>query len=299
MSDEQPIRATVVIPTCDGGPLLAEVARAVLEQEVPWPFELLVIDSSSTDGSLACLEETPARILTLPRTAFNHGETRNQAARAARGEFVVFLVQDATPIGRQWLRRLVEGLELYPGAVGGYARQRARPDADLPLRRRIEAWTPAGRAPVIKRTTPEAWRRLSPHERLRLAAFDNVCSVVRRQHLLAHPFPALEFGEDVCWGEEQLLAGHALLYIPMAEVWHSHRRGYWEHLRRAQVEHALLMRRFGLVAVPGLRALALQSLGVVASGVRRGPRGVGRQLAELAGQYLAARSGRRRPPFSH
>ncbi len=283
-----PFKTTVAILTRNEGPRLARAVRGVLAQETREPFEVLVVDSSSTDGSLSCLEGTPARRLIVPGDTFNHGATRNLAVQAARGCFVAFLVADAVPVGRSWLQELVSALERYGDAAGAYGRQRAWPDADPALVRRLEEWTPPGDEPVVKRlSSREAFDRLDPRARVRLAAFDNVNSMVRRDRALENPFPPVSFGEDILWGRDRLLAGDALVYVPAAEVWHAHRRRPWAHVRRARVEHALLRREFGLVAVPSIARLVAQVAGTIRHIPEDGLPGASRQIAELFGQYLA------------
>lgn len=284
------LHTTVVIPAYNEGDRLARALRAVEVQSTERPFEILVLDSASTDGSTSCLEGKTVRRLMIPHGAFNHGETRNVGVRMARGGLVIFLVADAVPIGPRWLQTMVDAMEQHPQAVGGYARQRAWPDADPALKQRIESWTPPGAGPVLKRLAPgtDFWQ-LPPLEQIRLAAFDNVCSIVRRDHVLAHPFPALAFGEDIVWGQQQILDGRALLYIPSAEVWHSHRRSFLEHVKRARIEHRLLKQRFGLRAVPHIASFAAQSARILAGAFRIGCGGTARQVAELMGQYLAGR----------
>ena len=44
-------KATVVIPTYNGGDLLKQVVNRVLRQRAPWAFDVLIVDSSSDDGT--------------------------------------------------------------------------------------------------------------------------------------------------------------------------------------------------------------------------------------------------------
>ena len=91
------MRASVLIPVKNGGSLLAEVLDAVLAQQTPWPFEVLVIDSGSSDGSVEIARSRGVDVTTIPPQEFSHGGTRNLLARRSRGEFLVFLTQDAKP----------------------------------------------------------------------------------------------------------------------------------------------------------------------------------------------------------
>lgn len=290
--------ASVIVLTYNGGALLREVLRAVLYQRTPWPFEVLVLDSSSEDSSLEGLasllpptepdQPSPSlQLRIIPKVAFQHGRTRNLGARLARGPFVVYLVQDATPIGSDWLVSLVEGLA-QTEAVGGYARQLARPEADEALRARIATWTPPGSAPVLRRLAPtERWELLSPQARLERAAFDDVCSVLRRDWLLTHPFEEVPFGEDLLWGMAQLRAGQALAYLPGAQVLHSHRRAFREDFQRARLEHRLLAHAVGLRTVPDVRGLLRSGLGLGVQSLRLPAETRRRLWAEWWGQTVA------------
>ena len=51
------------------------------------------------------LQQAGARVLAIPGRDFNHGATRNLGIENCRGAFVVLLVQDAEPDGRDWLAR--------------------------------------------------------------------------------------------------------------------------------------------------------------------------------------------------
>ena len=73
--------------------------EAIRRQELDRPFEIICIDSGSTDDTLDHCREFEVRLLQIDRQTFNHGLTRNQGIGAARGEFVALLTQDSVPLG--------------------------------------------------------------------------------------------------------------------------------------------------------------------------------------------------------
>jgi hypothetical protein len=77
---------------------------------------------------------------------------------------------------------------------------------------------------------------LTPEERLERIRFDNVTSCVRRKVWEAMPFPEGSFGEDMGWARLVLQAGLKVAYVPSAQVWHSHERGWFYELRRGFVD---------------------------------------------------------------
>ena len=70
---------TVAIPVYNGARYLDEVLSAIRAQRVDREVELLIIDSGSTDGSLAIAERHGARVHSIPKAEFSHGVTRNLA----------------------------------------------------------------------------------------------------------------------------------------------------------------------------------------------------------------------------
>src|SRR6266508_3231855 len=91
---------SVIILTRNGMPLVECCLHSVLDQETSWPFEVIVIDSGSTDGTLELVKSLPVELIRIKPEEFNHGRTRNLGASQAKGEFVIFLVQDAVALKR-------------------------------------------------------------------------------------------------------------------------------------------------------------------------------------------------------
>ena len=45
-------KASIVIPSKNGGALLGAVLKRILGQQAPWPFEVVVVDSGSNAESM-------------------------------------------------------------------------------------------------------------------------------------------------------------------------------------------------------------------------------------------------------
>lgn len=243
--------ASIVIPTLNAGPDLASLLADLKNQQTPGPVEILVVDSQSTDGTRALAQQAGARVLTIPRTQFNHGRTRNQALAAATGEFVALTVQDARPTDPFWLARLLETLLRDPSVAGSYGLQVAPDHAGLLARTRSALWCRAHRSASQQRLeNPEEFEALSPEGRLALIRFDNVNSCLRKSAWESAPFPEMDYAEDLAWGKEMVLRGHALAHAPAAQVWHCHERGWRYELRRAYIDGATRVRLVDWPASP-------------------------------------------------
>ena len=289
--------ATAVLPVKNGAEHLLALLAALRAQQLPGGLELLVIDSGSADGSADLARGAGARVLEIPAASFDHGETRNLGAREARGEHVLFLSQDALPVGADFAHRLIGPLAAEPRVAGAFARQQPRPDADALTRRELGNWVAAGPEPrTVFAPNRPGFEALDPGERHRLAAFDNVASAIRRATLLEHPFVPSLFGEDLEWGLRMLRSGLGLAYVPQAVVIHSHRRGARALFRRNYLGHRLLVRLFGLRAIPDLPHLVRAAATGVLSDLRTLARAGGSVSAWLAApaQALAAAYGQYR-----
>lgn len=247
---------SVVIPTLNGGPLFREVLDRVFSQECDRPFEVLCIDSGSTDGTAEYSRSLGARVIEIPKSTFNHGLTRNQGIRESRGEYVALLVQDATPLDNAWLSSLLEALESDDNAGGAYSRQLPREDCNPFIRERLLSWS-AGKTSRETQalSEPQEWDRLSPLARLGRIAFDDVSSMIRRRVWNDHPYQKRNFGEDLCYAKRIIQAGYNICFEPRSQVIHSHNNSIWYEMRRLYADHHNLQEMVGLRAVPSFADL--------------------------------------------
>jgi len=307
-----PPRISIVLPTRNGMATLPAVFEAIRTQETAFTFEIVAIDSGSTDGTLEFLQRYADRTLTIPPDSFDHGLTRNAAVAEARGEYVVLLVQDAEPVGNVWLTSLVAPLVRDPQLAGTFARQRARPDASAITRRYLEHWVAGGETRRTVSLTRDEFDVMAPLARLDRCAFDHVCAAVRRAVWLRHPYRPTPIGEDVEWAREVLLAGHRLAYVPEAVVLHSHDRGAGYEYARTYLLHHRLHELFEVTTIPTRRAL-MRAIGASvaahlrlrrgsAASIDKGMAGLARALtlgvALPLAQYRASAAARRGRPLA-
>ncbi|MEZ6195141.1 MAG: glycosyltransferase [Planctomycetota bacterium] len=275
-------RISVVIPTRNGGAEFAGLLDRILAQRHAPGFEVIVIDSGSTDGTLERVRRRPSvRLVEIAPETFDHGLTRQRGVELARGELVAFLSQDALPETLDYLAGLARHFD-DPDVAGVTAGQVPRPGCNPWQRERLR---PAlERRDVERRRLEGDWEALAPRERLRLCAYDHVAAMTRRADLLARPLRARAFGEDLAFGRDAILAGRTLIADPTVRVVHSHERSIGEEARRVRADHRGLAELFGLrvIAGPG-RAFAagLASTLRLGAAVLRDSRGWGYRLPRL------------------
>lgn len=108
---------SVLVPVFNGQPFLAECLDSVLAQDFP-NFELLISDDGSTDDSPALIERFARRDPRVrwwrnPRN-LGIGGNFNAPLRAARAEYIKYVLQDDKLLDPSALRRLVAALESDP-----------------------------------------------------------------------------------------------------------------------------------------------------------------------------------------
>ena len=253
-------KASVVVLTLNAGPDFAATLDGVFAQRTDHDFEVIVLDSGSTDGTRELARARGAAVHDVPASGFDHGATRDLGLSLAAGEYVALLVQDAVPLDDRWLAAMVEAFENDPLVAGVYGRQVPRPGSS-PLARVLVTNAPtAGHGRREQYAGEARYRTLPPAERRALALFDNVSSCLRRSVWEEVPFGRTGFGEDLRWGERVLSRGHKLVYEPRSAVVHSHERGPLYDLRRHYAEGRLLLDLFGLAPVPSVARLLLNTL---------------------------------------
>ena len=243
------MKVALVIPTLNGGELFGRALELWLAQQDVGKLDLVCPDSGSRDGTVDRLRAAGARIQTVPRGSFNHGETRNRAVAATTADFVILTVQDAVPVSTAVARELVAPLVKDPGLAATYGRQRPRPGCHPVLVERIGGWA-GGSAPVVQELGGRAWDALDPRERLALVRYDHVLACVRRSAWERLRFEPANFGEDVRWAARVIGAGGRIAFAPAAVVEHSHERSAFDEARRIYCDHANLRELVGLVTVP-------------------------------------------------
>ena len=232
------IEATVFIPTFNGEAYLDRLLTAVENQDFVEKFEILVIDSGSTDDTLGIVARHPlVRLVEITQKEFGHGRTRNQAAQLARGEYVAYLSHDAIPLDAHWLTNLLEPMRRTAGAhepacVAVFGRQVARHNCFPSLAFEIDgvfaASGPPDRTTVVS-CAPGAADTLNDHDLF----YSDVNSATRRDVLLgAIPYRDLDYSEDLAFARDVLDAGLAKAYQPRAAVEHSNDVTFAEYGKR-------------------------------------------------------------------
>ena len=227
------IRASVLIPVKNGGALLGEVLDAIQAQQVPWPFEIIVVDSGSSDDSVGLARRKGVRVESVASSEFGHGRTRNLLGSLSKGEFLVFLTQDAKPATEHWLANMVAGCDAAPDIAGAFGPHLAYTEARHVTHRELaQHFAGFGKNLSVVRLEDPVRFMNDPGYRQWLHFFSNNNSCIRRAAWEKVPLPDVMFAEDQTWALRAIEAGYAKAFVPNAVVYHSHDFGIWETLQR-------------------------------------------------------------------
>ncbi len=234
-----PPLVTVVIPVYNGGTMLKTVVESCLAQDLNEKFEVLLIDSASSDG---CLDHLPQderlRLHKIRKEDFGHGRTRNLGVKLARGKYVAFITQDAIPANRMWLMNLIAPLQNDSSVAGVFGCHIAHTDHGQltahDLDQHFNRWIfRSHRKPIeldAGRQTSNGV--VSTHERF----YSDNNSCLRKSIWETVPLPDVVYGEDQLWAREILRKGYKKAYASTAVVRHSHEYGFRETVIRANTE---------------------------------------------------------------
>ncbi|WP_299228482.1 glycosyltransferase family 2 protein [uncultured Psychroserpens sp.] len=240
-------KISIVIPVKNGIGILNQCLDAIQKQTIFKDCEVVIVDSGSTDGTIAMLKTYDVTLVSIPPETFNHGATRNLGVTHAKGEFVVMTVQDAVPTNEFWLENMLRHFK--DDHVSGVCGQQVIPHHKN--KNPHEWFRPQSnpKSKTIHFKSKQAFDELSPEEKRNVCGWDDVNAMYRKTALEAIPFETIAFGEDMLWAKAALEQGHKLVYDHAVRVYHYHYQFPDYTYRRTMISKVFIYKCFGY-AVP-------------------------------------------------
>lgn len=97
---------SVALLTRNGGEVFASVLDALMSQEISVPYEIVLLDSNSSDGTAERARGAGARVYQIRPEDFSFGSSRDELFGYCDGDIIATLSQDACPLTSKWLDTL-------------------------------------------------------------------------------------------------------------------------------------------------------------------------------------------------
>ena len=197
------MKASIVIRAKNEERFIGQVLEMVFAQKYEDPFEVIVLDSGSTDRTVAIATQHPVRLHHIKVGEFTFGRALNTGASLATGEYVVYLSAHCIPVDESWLALLTGPLD-EDSAVATFGRQ--EPITGVNPFEELE----------LSAIFPESLDKPT------LSIFSNANCAIRKGVLERYPFnETIPFSEDYLW-RKLLPKSMKTVYVPKASVYHSH-----------------------------------------------------------------------------
>ena len=203
---------SVIIRAFNEAEYIGDVLEAVASQEYQ-DFEIILVDSGSTDGTLEIAEEYVDTIEFVSPQNFTFGYSCNVGCEAASGKYCAFLSAHAIPTSDQWLGTMVENL--YEDEVAmSYSNQVGAETTKYSERRLFNELFPDESR---RQTPPDYWA-------------NNASSVIKKDLWEEHQFDEYLTGhEDIEWAKHFMDQGYVVIYEAESCIYHIHDES-WEQV---------------------------------------------------------------------
>lgn len=249
---------SIIIPIKNPGKLFFRVLDSVLGQKTNFNYELIIIDSGSTDNTIDEIKKlsiSNLRLVEIKPEDFGHGKTRNYGVSLSQAKYCALLTHDATPFNEHWLSEAVSLAESDDEIAGVFGRHVAYENASYFTKRELKLHFDGfiGQE-VVKLDDEERYQSVLGYKQF-LHFFSDNNALIRRSVWEKIPYPDVNFAEDQLWAKSIIEAGYKKAYSDNAIVFHSHDYNLVERLQRSFDESNAFYRLFGYDIMPDIITL--------------------------------------------
>lgn len=220
------VRISIVIRTLNEAMYLDDLLSAIAVQKISeLRYEVILVDSGSTDDTLSIAESHGCRILHITRDEFSFGRSLNMGCNAANGEVLVFISGHCVPKDPYWLYNLCRPL-LEGDASYSYGRQIGDRNSQFSERRVFAKYFP------------------DKNDNGQSEFFCNNANAA----ICYDEWHQMQFDEDLTGLEDMELAqrlvrkGGNVVYVPDAVVFHHHQES-WPQVQRRFEREAIALQK--------------------------------------------------------
>jgi len=211
------MNCSIIIRAYNEGKHISRLLEGIRHQTLQ-DVEIILVDSGSTDATVAIAESYGARIVHIPSSEFTFGRSLNFGITAATREFIVLASAHVYPVYPDWLASLLHPLEDEKIALS-YGRQRGPASAKFSEQQIFHQWYPD--SSKLQQVT---------------AFCNNANAAIKKSMWDKNPYDENLTGlEDLAWAKWAKEQGYGISYVAEAEIVHVHNetpRGVFNRYRR-------------------------------------------------------------------
>lgn len=235
---------SVVVRSFNEEEHIGRLLSGLMKQQRP-PEQIVVVDSGSTDATLAIASHYPVDVEHIEPEHFSFGRSLNVGCRAATGDIIVIASAHVYPVYDSWLTELTAPFSDERTALA-YGRQLGNERTKYSEKRVMARWFPAV-------SDPDQDHAFS----------NNANAAIRRSLWEEQPYDEELTGlEDLDWAKQALEKGCRIAYVATAPVVHAHDET-WSQLvnryRREAIAHKRIYQEQAMSAFDAAR-LALANI---------------------------------------
>ena len=257
-------KVSVVIPTLNAGVEFALMLRKLRSQKSIREIEIVIVDSGSKDETVQVGLDAGAMVVEILPAEFTHSHARNLGADHATGDYVLFMVQDAYPIGSYWmygmLRFLLDHADQKLAAVS--CSEYSRSDSDMMYDSMINT-----HYRFLGCLDYDRIGEFSGDDHMALRSrgqLSDVSCLISRECFQQFRYRG-NYAEDLDLGIRLIKSGMKVGMLASVKVIHSHNRPAYYYLKRSFVDVIFLVGLFNDFIFPPCQSLNGLIAGIVST----------------------------------
>ncbi|NJK52275.1 MAG: glycosyltransferase family 2 protein [Leptolyngbyaceae cyanobacterium SU_3_3] len=220
------LKASIVIRCYNEEQHIGKLLSGIMQQTYQ-DFEIILVDSGSTDATLSIAARYPVRVISITPEEFSFGRSLNLGCQAAQGEYLVIVSAHVYPVHKDWLEQLLKPFNM-PQVALVYGKQRGNTVTKYSERQVFSKWF------------PERSNYNQDHP-----FCNNANAAVRCSLWQEFPYDEQLTGlEDLAWSKQIIESGYCTAYSAEAEIIHVHDESFKRIYNRYRREAIAFKRIF-------------------------------------------------------
>jgi len=238
-----------IIPTLNAGVEFPLLLRKLVSQLGLGKLEIVIVDSGSHDDTVGVARAAGCTVVEITPADFSHSHARNVGADAASGQYLLFMVQDAFPIGMYWaygmLAYLLEHSDLQLAAAS--CAEYSRSDSDMMYDSMINT-----HYRFLGCLDYDRIGEFQGNDHMALRAngqLSDVACLISKEIFNKYRYRG-NYAEDLDLGIRLIQDGYRVAMLASIKVIHSHNRSAYYYLKRSFVDVVFLTGLFADFSFP-------------------------------------------------